>query len=278
MTTPELGSNPTPQQAAETLLKFFDSGEGQALKLRSEASALQLKAAALLDEADRIEHVERLKAVAAKLDEQREAEAQAERELEAAVTAAITEARRAEDVAREAAENHRQLADQERRGQRANASPAEQTENLLKVRAAADVAARLQAGAEGAQASRVAMERRLGEARQRTAECERTCEVAHALAENPPTVPVSAATALLDGVRRMTLGQELSDSARGTVELLVTELGRRLGVDKVIRNEARKAWEQEQRERQDNLLLPAKGHPLRPANPGVQAIPVLPTA
>jgi hypothetical protein len=268
--------NLPPDEAAARLLGLLQSGEGQALTLRAEAVALQRRAAELLDRADHLEHVERLRAVLLALDEQYEAALEEEGRLETALAAAIKAERRAEDAARAATANHRQAVEAERRGQR-RGTPAEQTGLLATMRAAADVKARHEAAHEGARGQRLALERQLADARERVIECERASQGAGELVKNPPTAPMSTVTGVLDGARRLLHGGELDGDARGGMLLIVAELARRTGLERSIRAEAREAVTREIAERRLERIMPAPGHPLHPSSTsGTRVIPVAP--
>jgi hypothetical protein len=78
-------------------------------------------------------------------------------------------------------------------------------------------------------------------------------------------------------MRRLIWGEPLDETTRGVALLLTSEAARRTGLDRSLKADGRKELEQELIERQQNLILPRKGHPLRPANAGgTTYIPVPP--
>lgn len=262
----------------DSLLEEVDLNPGEEVyRLRVKALSLHRDAAKLLDEADGIEFADKLRAAAEKLDAPREAAAKGVLDLEAALTAAITETRRAEDAVREADDEHRKVADEESRAQRTHAPAAEQTANLIKLRAATDVLTRLRAAAEGARASQVEVARRLDEARKHLVVCEQACEAARAQIENPPPTPMSLDTAQLDGIRRFQHGERLDDIARADVRWRVKGLCRQLGIDKAIQKQAREELVKELHERQLGRILPPQGHQTRPSNPAGQGLAMIQT-
>ncbi|MER6329244.1 hypothetical protein ABT298_07880 [Streptomyces sp. NPDC001034] len=255
-----------PEDVRAQLLELLKSDDMEAFKLRVEAVAKQQEASALLDQADRIDYAAKLKAAVAELEQPKEQAAQEEKRLEAALTNAIRDERDAEDRARDAAENARQAADAEKRAAKNHADAATQTEALLRARAAADVASRARATAEGATTHRRSVESQLDAARQVTVRAEERYELAAQVADNPPHVPASEWTLTLDGVRRLLMGTQLTESDRGIVSLFVRDASRKLGLDREFANAALAKREQEVEARANSMLLPKPGHPLRPAN------------
>lgn len=235
--------------------------------LRGEAVGLLMKVAELLDEADRVEFKAKLREAAKATDAPLEAALLEEERLEKAVTAAIWAEREAEDEAREAAENHRLATETEREGQQRKLSASEQTDRLYRARAAADVAARLQAAAEGAKTHRESLEQQLTATRQLVREREAVEQVAYALAKNPPKAPTSAATALLDGFRRLMWGQPLDKEATAVVTGLIQDAAKLTGVTRWTRAAAIEQHDRELANRAFERQMPHSGHALRPGNP-----------
>ncbi|SEC88235.1 hypothetical protein SAMN05216489_01870 [Streptomyces sp. 3213] len=233
--------------------------------LRAEAVRLQLKIAELLDEADRLEFKAKLWEAEHELDGLYEVALQEESRLIKAVKAAIQAEREAEDGAREAAENHRLAVEAERAGHKLSAT--EQTDLLMRARAAADVAARFQASVEGARAHRESLEKTLAAARDDVRQREAANEVAHTLMTNPPKAPTSAATALLDGFRRLMWGQQLGKEATAVVTGLVQDAAKLTGVTRWTEVAAIEQHDKARANAAFERNMPAKGHPLRPSHP-----------
>jgi hypothetical protein len=242
--------------------------------LRGEAVGLLMKVAELLDEADRVEFRAKLREAEHELDGLYEVALQEEDRLIKAVKAAIQAEREAEDGAREAAENHRLAVEAERAGHKLSAT--EQTDLLMRARAAADVAARFQAGAEGARAHRESLEKTLAAARDDVRQREAANEAAHTLMTNPPKAPTSAATALLDGFRRLMWGQPLDKGATAVVTGLVQDAAKLTGVTGWTKAAAIEQHDRELANRAFERQMPAKGHPLRPSNPTSSVFAVRP--
>lgn len=233
--------------------------------LRGEAIRLQLQAAELLDEADRVELKAKLREAAKATDGPLETALLEEDRLAKAVEAAIQVERQAEDRARDATENHRLAAEAEREGHQRPA--AEQTTLLVTTRAALDVAARLQAAAEGAKAHRESLEQQLVAARGLVREREAAEVVAYALAKNPPAAPVSVYTALLDGFRRLTWEQPLDGEASAVVAALVQHAATQTGLTRHLKATAIEQHDQARANAAFERNMPAKGHPFRPSHP-----------
>lgn len=244
--------------------------------LRGEAIRLQLQAAEILDEADRLEFKAQLREAVLQLDAPFEAALQEEERLVQAVEEGIQAERQAEDEARAAVENHRLAVEAERAGQHQRLTASEQTELLMRARAAADVATRFQAAAEGATAHRQRLEGQLAAARQRVRECEAASQAASTLAANPPLVPVSPATALLDGFRRLMYGQQLDEQARALVAEMIGAAAGMTGVARQIQAKAVDAHDRELANRAFERNMPKSGHPLRPSNPASPVFAVRP--
>jgi hypothetical protein len=235
--------------------------------LRRQVIQLQHLIANLLDEADRVEFKTQLRDAAKATDEPLDAALQAEVQLTEAVETAIQAVRQAEDEARDAVENHRLAAEAEREGQRGKLSASEQTNLLMRARAAADVATRQQAAAEGAKAHREATEKALVVARQLVREREAAHEAAYHLWHNPPKAPTSAYTALLDGVRRLLWGQEMDKQGMAVTAGLVQDAAQKTGLTRRVQVTAIEQRDQELNRLAFERSMPAPGHPLRPANP-----------
>ncbi|GAX52859.1 hypothetical protein [Streptomyces olivochromogenes] len=235
--------------------------------LRAEAVKRQLEAGTLLDRADELEIRAKLREAVLQLDAPFEAALQEEDRLVKAVEAAIQAEREAEDEARDAAENYRLATEAEREGQLRKLSAADETALLTIKRAAADVATRRQATAEGAKTNRESLERRLTAARQEVRDREAACNAASQLAANPPMVPTSAVTALLDGVRRLMWGLPLDETATAVVAELIGAAAGMTGVARQIKAKAVDEHDRELANRAFERNMPAKGHPFRPSNP-----------
>jgi hypothetical protein len=255
------------QRGADTQVIAQLNGQLTPTLLRGEAIRLQLQAAKLLDEADQLELKARLREAARATDAPLEAALQAEDQLMEAVKVAIQAEREAEDEARAAAENHRLAVEAEREGQRHKLTASEQTDLLVHARAAADVAARLQAAAEGAKAHRGATEKALDEARQLVKQREAAEEAAYALAKNPPKAPTSVYTALIDGVRRLMWGQPLDKEATAVVTGLIQDAAKLTGVTRWAKAAAVEQHDRELANRAFERNMPHQGHSLRPSNP-----------
>lgn len=252
----------------ELLGQLIDADSITALMLRGEAAQDMLRAAAKLDQADELEHLERLRAALKAASAPRAAAKQAVADREQDLAAAITAEREAEDRARAAADHHQQTGDAERAAQLHNADPATQTDALLRVRAAADVATRAQAAAEGATTARQRAEQALEQARAELVRAERVEAAAAAALREPGPAAVSGITALIDGVRRLQHGGRLDPDAETVAMDGLRQLAERTGVARMIRNTAREEFAQELRERQSEAFMPRPGHPLRPVDPG----------
>jgi hypothetical protein len=268
----------TQQDAMQSMHNLLTTGTGPAWLKRAEALALQRAAAALLDEADQLEFVDQLRSFAQAHAEPTAAAFAAEEAAEEAVSKAVSAERRAEDRHREALENQRKAAEAEKRAAKGRKSAEQQTEALLRARAAADVSARAQAAAEGARTAREQAEKQLAHARAAAQSAEEVQAAAYQLAQNPPPAPTGQVTALVDGLRRLAFGQELTPEALSTVRFLVTDLAKRLNLHYGWIAQGRDQAEGELKERAQNMVMPAKGHPLRPASSGGRAVHMLPTS
>ncbi|MET7477641.1 hypothetical protein ABZT17_25185 [Streptomyces sp. NPDC005648] len=265
-----------PEALRAQLVALLQSDDMEALKFRAEAIRLQGEASKLLDQADRLEFAATLRAGAAELEPPL-ADANAEiTRLVAAVAAAVQAERSADDRSRAAADNSRLAADAERRAARDHADPATQTDLLVRARAASDVAARAQAAAEGATAHLRSVEQQLSAARQAAEKAEERLRLAGQLVDNPPAAPASAWTLALDGVRRLLMGDQLTDSDRDLVALFVRNAALNLGLDREFARAALAQRDREVEAKASSMFLPKPGHPLRPANPGATFVPVLP--
>ncbi|MCH5677933.1 hypothetical protein [Streptomyces gilvus] len=235
--------------------------------LRRQVIQLHLLAANLLDEADRMEYKAELRKAAKAVDGLGDEARLSEAHLVEAVEAAIQAERQAEDEARDAAENHRLAAEAERDGQHQGLSASEQTDRLVRARAAADVASRFQAAAEGAKAHHESLERQLVAARDLVRSREVAEAAAYSLVKNPPKAPTSAYTALLDGVRRLLWGQEMDKQGMAVTAGLVQDAAQKTGLTRHVQATAIEEHDKELLARSFDRRMPAPGHPLRPANP-----------
>lgn len=267
-------SSLTQDQAMQAMLSLLTTGTGPAWIKRAEALAHQQAAAVLLDEADRLEFTDQLRSFAQAHAEPTTAAFSAEETAEAAVARAISSERRAEDKHREALENERRCVEAERQAAKRRKSAEAQTAALVRARAAADVTARAQAAAEGARAVREQAEQQLTHAHAAAQAAEEAQVTAFALLENPPAAPVGQVTALVDGVRRLALGQELNPEALATVRFLVSDLAKRLGLHHGWVAQGRDQEQAVLREKARNAGMPPAGHSTRPRTIGVDVIPV----
>lgn len=253
--------------AVELLGQLIDSDNVKALFLRGQAARRMQEAAALFDQADELEHVERLRAALRAAGPPRAAARQAVTAREQDLTAAIAAERAAQDRARAAADHQQKTVDAERQAQLGDADPAAQTDALLRARAAADVATRAQAAAEGATAARQHAEQALEQARAELARAERLEAAAAAALREPGPAAVGAITALVDGVRRLQHGGRLDPDSEAVALDGVLQLAEKTGVARRIRNTAREEFTEELRTRQSEAFMPRPGHKLRPAQP-----------
>ncbi|WP_043668330.1 hypothetical protein [Streptomyces xylophagus] len=237
--------------------------------IRRNALQLQLAAGELLDQADQLEFEAQLRAAARATDGPGDEAREEEARLIEAIEAAVQAERQAEDRAREADENHRQAAETERDGQRGRLSATEETDLLQRARAAADIAARRRAHAEGARAHRESLERQLVAARQLVRERTSAEETAYALAKNPPKAPTSAYTGLIDGFRRLMWGQGMDKEALAITAGLVQDAAQRTGLTQRVRAQAVEQHDKARANAAFERNMPAKGHPHRP-NPAGQ--------
>lgn len=264
-----------PSEAMAKMGAVLMSASGRAMLLRAEALQLQSVVAAKLDEADALELADKLKEFTdAKESVFLEAEA-LEQQAEAAVSPLINAERDAEDKLRAATEHARKSAEAERKVSKGRSTPEQQTEALMRARAAVDVQHRAQAAYEGAKAAREAAEKHLVSARQHAEAMEAEYRAAFALKANPPKAPQSATTGIIDGFRRSMLGEELSPAARGTVEILVKDYCRRTGLDRVFAAKGREQVEAELQQKA-TAFLPKAGSSARSRTVGVDVIPVRP--
>jgi hypothetical protein len=264
-----------PPELRTLFSEFLQSADFHVLKLRSEALALQQQAAQLLDQADRVEHVAELRAIAEQATARADRLTEVVDDAERALAVAIKNERAADDRFRAAADNHRRVAEQERAAQRDHADPSVQTDLLLRARAAADVEARQQAALEGAHAARLQAESVLVDTRAKLAAAEETERVALAAVKHS-AAPTSAFTAAFDGLRRTLLGQRVDEPAAAITTELVSILANKTGVAVRIAADERRRIEAEERQRLAARVLPQPGHALRPTDPGTVFMPVPP--
>lgn len=264
-------------QVREQVAALAESDDMGALTLRGQAAQLILQAAEKLDQADALEHHGRLKAALAACVQPRQQAHAAVEQLKQAVKNSITAERAAEDRARDAAEHHRLAVDAERQAHTTHAAPDVQTDRLLRMRAAADVAAREQAAAEGAHTVRIQAEKGLTEARAHARRMEEVEAAAAKALGNPGVAPVSGVTALTDGLRRLYQGGRLDADAEAVARGELAKLAERTGVARQLRAEGAAQLREELSERQRNAFVPKVGHPLRPADAGQIYVPVNPT-
>jgi len=193
---------------------------------RREALIARHHAFALLRDADRAEHEDRLDGV---YDDACGVAARASArvgELAAAVGPAVAAERSAEDRVRDAAEYHRQLTEAER-SVSGTGTPEEQTRALADLRAAADVLQRERAACEGARARRVQAEEDLAGARVSLAAAETERVAREADLDAPGRPPLSLETCVLDPLLAMTLsGGELTREEKAMVSLFADVLAR----------------------------------------------------
>lgn len=256
-------SDLTPQQAESALSELLDV-ELAAASLRAQALTKQQEMSALLDEADALEFRGRLRRGVGRVGEPIEGLKDDVSRLQSAVDEAIAFEREAEDAAREASDNHQVARDAEREAVRGRLRASEQTDALLRVRAAGDVSGRARAAHEGATAAREAAVRDLDAARRALTTTQDAYAAAQLAADGPVTAPTSGTTALMDGWRRAMMGQPMDASALGIVKRGVLELARKLGVEREIKNIAKGEYEKDLAERRSAMMLPKAGHSTRP--------------
>jgi hypothetical protein len=223
---------------------------GTPLGLRLEAEMRQQEAGRLYAQADRAEHDERVRAALDAAVARVDAADDREDALEAALPAAIGAERAAEDRARSAAEHARVTAAEEAEASEAGtALPEELTALIVRKDAGAVVAARERAAAEGATAARVQAEGELTAARADALARRRELAAAEELAEDPdPVVARSDSTLIGDWAALLAAG-DLTAAELPRVRALVLRYARASGADAVLRGEARRKLEQEERER-----------------------------
>ena len=279
----------TPQEMWRELGQAFLAAEGQPPaepqtypdQLRQQALALQKQAFDLFREADQDEHEAGLVGAtnAATLDELAAAE-EADR-VAGLVRPLIAAEREAEDRSRAAAE-HARITREAEAVVRGKGTPEEQTQALIAMRTAAEVAVREQSASEGAQAARQAAENAAGKAREELAETQARTGRAMAAEENPGRAPVSMWTGLLSPAMTLyALGGKLTDVEAAFVSLAAENLAHLSGAERYIGADAvRKA--QEEAAAHPGLVKGADGWAVVPPGsrrvpggtlPGTQAVP-----
>ncbi len=234
------------------------------LALRAQAIELQQQAGDLLDEADRAEQHADL-AKAADEAEQAHAAAVAEAERLAAVVQQLVAAeRQAVDRLAGAAEHARLMQERVEELALADAVPAVQTKAIVERDAANLVAAQFRVKVEQVAADRVTSEASLATARDVVRQRRAVAKAAQDQMANPPAALVSAITATLDGVRRLSLRMPLDRGAQASVADLVEALMSQLGLDRIYVNRGRAAEQEDQRQRASGRLLPKAGAERRP--------------
>ena len=239
-----------PEVLAEVVRRAMGNLEGTPLGMRWEAAKRQQEASRLFAGADRAEHAEQARAaVEAAVARVDEADGKADA-LAAAVAPAIAAERKAEDRARSFAENARKASEAEQRAAEGGKASAETLTNLiLKQDAAAVAAQREQAALEGARAAREQAEAAASRAREDVAARDRELAAAEALADDEnPVVAKSDVTLTGDWLALLTAG-DLTASELARVRGLVLRYARATGAADVLRGEARRKIEQEERER-----------------------------
>lgn len=253
-------------QNHEILAVMRDDPQVGGLLRAAEAFALQRQAAEILDAADQAAHVAQLQGAVDDAVRAVEAGAEAVALIEDQVVSLVAEERAAEDDWRAAVDHHRTVAEAEAAASRNHVSPQEQTARLLELRAAADVVEREKASAEGARAVRVSGEAQLEQARGILAELKARHMDAVAAWEEPGRAPMGVMTLTLDGLRRLAAGVEMTGQEQAQLYDVVKDLAARLGVLADVRRDERRRIEDEAATRTAGRMLPAAGHPLRPAS------------
>lgn len=185
---------------------------------RATAINLNIEAVRMLRQIDAEEHAAALAGHAGHAASAAEAAAEVLGPLEEAVSRAIRAARAAETRARAARDFADECAAVSRRAQRQHRSAGEQTDALLRARAAKTVASGEEAAREGAAAALASAEAQLAGARGQAEGLEAAAQTARAAADAPPQeVPLSVWTATL-GHPLILLGHEnLTGEERGLV-------------------------------------------------------------
>lgn len=266
-----IAANPQAQDLLTAMVDAADDVLGPWV-LRSQAVQLLTEVGTMLDQADAAEHAAELAAAAA--------------EAESALVAAEQEASRLTQTVRQAVEAERAAADRYTAAQDfarqcgetaedlavAQAPPEDQTEAIVRRNVAEGVAGQARARAEAAAGNRVSAEASLATARDVVRKAKAAVKAAQDAAQNPSTPRPSWVTLQLDGVRRVSLNQIDGWSAGdlGIVADAVRNLASATGAEKAIRRDERTQHQQEINERQSALIMPPRGHSLRPTtDPGV---------
>jgi hypothetical protein len=146
----------------------------------------------------------------------------------------------------------------------------------MRKRAAEQVTSRAQAAAEGARTARELAERELAELRTTLAAAQDQRDRAAERLANPGPAPMSPWTGLIDGVRRLAFGEKLTGDAYAVTVFVIQSLAEQTGVAKTLRADGAQAARREDGERQAALIMPPRGHALRPADAGQIFMPLAP--
>lgn len=223
------------------------AGDLKAFLLRAQASKTQLDAAVLFDQADAVEQAASLnKVVVDTEDALRSAEEEASRIAEA-VKPLVSAERAAADRYAEAAEFARQAREQADDLTREGASPATQTDAILKRNAAEQVAVDFRATAARTARERSEAEASLVTAREVVRRRKAAVKAARDAVANPPAVVPGWWTCRFDGLRRASAGQNLGSEGMAEVMQLVEVLAIALGVDRIFAARTRRAIDEEAR-------------------------------
>lgn len=263
----------------QQLSELLESDDMKVLAKRAEAIAKQREASALFDEADRLEaqlatsaEIDRLSAMlptvneelnqcVARLDQDREAERVATKRL-LGVREAVREAETDEHLGREA-----------------GATPDEQIDLLARLNAAKTVEERERVSAGEARDARLNAERTVTVARQVIAAAKSALEDARQrLSAIDETTRASALTMLCDWPQRVHEPDKLTAEEKATAVMAVSMYAGLLGVTQQTVTAAQQNLEEELAKQRLKHIMPAEGHPYRPANPAGQVIAMKPTA
>jgi hypothetical protein len=260
---------------------LLESDEVRILALRAEAIAKQTSASVLFDEADRMEHAVALRKAVDGLSSRTAEAARTAEELDHAVQEAAERAEAARSRADRASATLTQATADEELARKVRAEPEMLIDLLARVNAAREVASREEQAA-----------RRAADEHVQAASCATAAhQVLHtlrmeldrarsALDSADQTAPVSAFTLARDWTGRLGDFATMQRPSQAVVRLLVAACAQATGVDREFKNiEAdRIAKAEADRINNSGVFLPKPGHPLRPVNPGVRSIPVLPTS
>ena len=233
---------------------------GTAIGMRAEAGMKHQEASQLLAEADRLEHGEAAQAAVTAAVELADAGGAKVDALEAAVGPAISAARGAEDRARKAAEHARVTAAEEAEASESGSGEPEELSALIVRRdAAAVVAARERAAAEGATAARQRAESDLAQAREQAAARRRDLAAAQAFADDPDPVVTKSDWTLSGDWPALLRKGKLTAAELARVRSTVADYAEAAGAGDLIRGRLRRQDERAARQRASLAPVPRVG-------------------